>query len=82
MKRFWSEVEAVELPGGWGITLDRRPLKTPTGAELMLPNAALAEAISAEWAAAGETIDPRAMPLTGLANAAVDHPGHVLAASL
>ncbi|MGB3845205.1 MAG: ATP12 family protein, partial [Sphingopyxis sp.] len=33
---------------------------------------ALAEAIAAEWQAQGETIDPAAMPLTGLANAAID----------
>jgi chaperone required for assembly of F1-ATPase len=82
VKRFWTEADAVERPGGWGIMLDGRPLKTPARAELILPNAALAEAVRAEWAAAGDTIDPRAMPLTGLANAAIDHPGHVLAASL
>ena len=33
----------------------------------------LAEAIAEEWRACGEEIDPRAMPLTGLANAAIDH---------
>jgi chaperone required for assembly of F1-ATPase len=32
----------------------------------------LADAIAAEWNDAGETIDPRSMPLTGLANAAID----------
>jgi len=73
VKRFWTEAEAVERPGGWGIALDGRPLKTPARAELILPNRGLAEAIRAEWAAAGKVIDPRAMPLTGLANAAIDH---------
>jgi len=73
VKRFWTTAEAVELPGGWGITLDGRPLKTPARAELLLPTGALAEAVRAEWAGASETIDPRAMPLTGLANAAIDH---------
>jgi chaperone required for assembly of F1-ATPase len=72
VKRFWTETEAVERPGGWGIMLDGRPLKTPARAELILLNAALAEAVRAEWAAAGDTIDPRAMPLTGLANAAIE----------
>ena len=33
---------------------------------------ALADAIADEWHECGETIDPRAMPLTGLANAAID----------
>jgi hypothetical protein len=35
-------------------------------------DAALAEAVAEEWRAVGETLDPRAMPLTGLANAAID----------
>ena len=73
MKRFWTAAEAVERPGGWGIVLDGKPLKTPARAELAVPSERLAEAIRAEWAAAGETVDPRAMPLTGLANAAIDH---------
>jgi chaperone required for assembly of F1-ATPase len=32
----------------------------------------LAEAVAAEWNAQGGTIEPRSMPLTGLANAAID----------
>ena len=54
------------------ILLDGRPVKTPGRADLAPPSRALAEAIAAEWNAQGETIDPRAMPLTGLANAAID----------
>ena len=74
MKRFWTAAEAVERDGGgWTILLDGRPLRTPARAELRLPGRSLAEAVEAEWAAAGETIDPRAMPMTGLANAAIDH---------
>ena len=47
-------------------------MKTPARALLRLPTCALAEAIAAEWDAQADTIDPRAMPLTGLANAAID----------
>lgn len=72
MRRFWREARAVVGAGGWGITLDGRPVKTPARAELTLPTAALAEAVAGEWTGAGETVDPRAMPLTGLANAAID----------
>lgn len=54
------------------ILLDGRPVKTPARAELAPPTASLAEAIADEWNAQGETIDPRIMPLTGLANAAID----------
>lgn len=57
---------------GHAIHLDNRPLKTPARAPLLLPTGALAQAIAAEWAATKAEIDPRAMPLTGLANAAID----------
>jgi chaperone required for assembly of F1-ATPase len=72
MKRFWKEVAVQSEDGGWGIRLDGRPVKTPARAPLVAPTEALANAIAAEWRSVGETIDPRAMPLTGLANAAID----------
>lgn len=70
MKRFYS---AAEASSDGGILLDGRPVRTPARALLVLPNAALAEAVAVEWAAQAETIDPWSMPLTGLANAAIDH---------
>ena len=72
MKRFWTSAAVVGAEGGYSIALDGRQVKTPARAELVVPTAALAEAIAAEWNACGETIDPRSMPLTGLANAAID----------
>jgi chaperone required for assembly of F1-ATPase len=39
---------------------------------LLTPTEALARAIAGEWTSAGEQIDPRSMPLTGLANTAID----------
>jgi chaperone required for assembly of F1-ATPase len=73
MKRFWKDAAAVaDQPGRWRIELDGRPVRTPARALLLLPAAQLAEEVAGEWSAAGETVDPRAMPLTGLANAAVD----------
>lgn len=68
MKRFWKDV-TVEADA---VFLDGRPLRTPGRAAVALPNARLADAVADEWRAAGETVDPRAMPLTGLANAAID----------
>lgn len=68
MKRFYASAEARD----GAILLDGRPVRTPARAPLVVPMPALAEAIATEWAAQGETIDPRAMPLTGLANAAID----------
>lgn len=72
MKRFWKDARPVADGSSWGIQLDGRPLRTPARAELRVPHERLAVAIAEEWEAAAETIDPRAMPLTGLANAAID----------
>lgn len=68
MKRFWTEAAAPERE----VLLDGKPVRTPKRNPLVLPTHALAEAVAAEWNAVGETLDPRAMPLTGLANAAID----------
>jgi len=72
VKRFWKEVAVVEEDGDFAILLDGRPVKTPARASLAVPTEALAEAVADEWRSVGETIEPRAMPLTGLANAAID----------
>lgn len=72
MKRFWRAVEVQAADGGFAIGLDGRPIRTPRGAQLRLPSAALANAIAGEWAAVGDGVRPRDMPLTGLANAAID----------
>ncbi|MBS0284635.1 MAG: ATPase [Proteobacteria bacterium] len=69
MKRFWKD---VALDADRGMLLDGRPVRTPGRAPLALPTAALAEAVADEWRAVEETLEPRAMPLTGLANAAID----------
>jgi chaperone required for assembly of F1-ATPase len=72
VKRFWKDVTAERVGDGWAIELDGRPVKTPARAPLNAPTQKLAAAIADEWRGVGETIDPRAMPLTGLANAAID----------
>lgn len=72
MKRFWKDVDVVEDDVGWGVRLDGRPVKTPGRDPLVVPTRALAEAIAEEWRSVDGEIDPRAMPLTGLANAAID----------
>ena len=69
MKRFWKDVTVS--PAG-EIALDARPVRTPGRLPLVVPYPALAEAIAQEWRDVGETVDPRAMPLTGLANAAIE----------
>lgn len=73
MKRFYTDVTVVAEEGGHAIRLDGRPVRTPARASLTLPTAALADAIAQEWRAQGEEVDPASMPMTGLANAAIDH---------
>ena len=72
MKRFWKDATVEQDGADWAVRLDGRPVKTPARATLAVPRSALAEAIADEWRSVGDTIDPRAMPLTGLANAAID----------
>jgi chaperone required for assembly of F1-ATPase len=72
VKRFWKEAAVVQADDGWEIALDGRPVRTPLREALQVPARALADAIAGEWGAVEETIDPRAMPMTGLANAAID----------
>jgi len=73
MKRFYRRADWVALEdGGHEVRLDGRPLRTPAKAALRLPGPALAEAVAAEWAAQGEEIEPHSMPITRLANSAID----------
>ena len=72
MKRFWKSAAAIRAEGGFAISLDGRPVRTPARAELIVPGRQLADAIAQEWASQPDDFDPRQMPLTGLANAAID----------
>jgi chaperone required for assembly of F1-ATPase len=69
MKRFWKD---VTVDAERGVRLDERPVRTPGRVPLLLPTDILAEAVADEWRNVADDIDPRAMPLTGLANAAID----------
>jgi chaperone required for assembly of F1-ATPase len=51
---------------------DGKLLKTPAGADFVVPSAALAEAVAAEWRAQGKKVNPASMPLTQLAATAID----------
>jgi chaperone required for assembly of F1-ATPase len=72
MKRFYREAAPSPEPGGVAILLDGRPVRTPARGALRVPTEELADAIAAEWNAQGGEVDPRTMPLSGLANAAID----------
>lgn len=71
-RRFWTAARAVAADGGYTVHLDEHVLRTPAKAPLVLPSAALAEAIAAEWDAQQGELRPASMPLTRAANATID----------
>lgn len=76
MKRFYKDVSVSPHGDAFAILLDGRPMKTPQRNLLAVPLSGLADAIAAEWAEQGEDIIPAAMPLTGLAQGALDQVGN------
>ena len=68
-KRFYKTVSVTDE---LCITLDGRIVKTPMKVALKLKTRAMAAAVAAEWEAQETHINPSAMPLTKLANTAID----------
>src|SRR5262245_28210193 len=71
-KRFYQRVDVADRDGGFALLLDGKPVRTPGKKQLLLPSRALAKAVAEEWAAQKARIDPGTMPLTKLANSAID----------
>ena len=76
-KRFYKAAGFTEAEGGFAVTLDGKPIRTPSGRHVVAPNRGIAEAIAAEWEAQGETIAPLTMPLTRFANSVAEVGDHV-----
>lgn len=73
MKRFYKTVDAAPAEaGGFTVTLDGRPIRTPGKRPMAVPGRALAEAMAEEWDSQDAEIRPAGMPLTQLANTALD----------
>ena len=71
-KRFYKDVSVGD---DRTILLDGRSVKTPMKTILTLPTVTLAEAVADEWRAQEKVINPALMPLTKLANTAIDRVG-------
>lgn len=71
-KRFYTDVTVAPDHGGHAVLLDGKTVKTPARHALVLPSAALAGLVAAEWHAQAEVIDPGTMPVTRLVNTALD----------
>ncbi|WP_181701904.1 ATP12 family chaperone protein [Chthonobacter albigriseus] len=71
-KRFYKSAAVAPEAGGFAILLDGRPVRTPARNPLVVASERAAAAIAAEWEGQGTHIDPSVMPLTRLANSAID----------
>lgn len=75
-KRFWKEVDVVQEAEGFAVRLDGRAVRLPAGTALSVPSRALAEALAAEWRAAGlgesGRFVPADLPLTGIAGSMLE----------
>ncbi len=71
-KRFYTSVTVDGTGHDWRVLLDGMQLRTPGKIKLTVPSKALAEIIAGEWEAQTETINPSLMPVTRLANVAIE----------
>ncbi|KAI9848814.1 MAG: ATP synthase complex assembly protein atp12, partial [Thelocarpon superellum] len=76
-KRFWKDVTVKEVPDGWQIHLDSRPVRTPSKTTLTIPPAKpqLAAAVALEWdllVSAQQALKQHLIPLTSLVSRAED----------
>jgi chaperone required for assembly of F1-ATPase len=71
-KRFYSNAAMAETDSDFAITLDDKPIRTPSGRKVVVPVREIAEAVVAEWQDQKEFIDPLTMPMTRFANSVVD----------
>ncbi len=73
MRRSYGQVAVEAVDGaGFRVTLDRRPVRTPAAAPVLLPSRALAEALADEWRHQEEQVVPATMPMMRLAGTGID----------
>lgn len=72
-KRFYQEAGVVPVEGGFAVTLDNRPTRTPgKKVPVVVAEEAIARAMADEWAAQGTHIDAETMPTVRLVNSALE----------
>ena len=71
-KRFYASAGVAEADGGFAVTLDGKPIRTPSGRIVTVPVRNIADRMAAEWEAQRDIIDPLSMPLTRFANSVVE----------
>ncbi|MFT8472085.1 ATP12 family chaperone protein [Acetobacter persici] len=75
-KRFWKQASVVPEQDGFAVQLDGRSVRLPERTVLAAPSRPLAEALAAEWQAAGLTVGgyfrPEDLPLTRIAGSMLE----------
>lgn len=75
-KRFWKQADVVPEGQGFVVQLDGRSIRLPRKTPLCVTSRALADALAAEWQAAGQNADgrfsPADLPLTGIAGSMIE----------
>ena len=71
-KRFWKDTSVERHENGYAIALDGRLVRTPAKRLLVAPTQGFAQKIADEWHAQIDVVDPKRMPWTRAANAAID----------
>jgi chaperone required for assembly of F1-ATPase len=72
VSRFYENASVAPAGAGFALLLDGRSARTPAKNALAFPTQALALLVAREWAGQGATIDPAGMPVTRIANSAID----------
>ncbi|THH32976.1 hypothetical protein EUX98_g1201 [Antrodiella citrinella] len=74
LKRFWKTVGIEEKNNALSVTLDKRPLKTPSGNPLSLPKSRVLAAtlVASEWDNQETQLKQHSLPLTSLTARAID----------
>jgi ATP synthase F1 complex assembly factor 2 len=65
LKRFWKQVDVMLIEDRLAITLDKRPLKTPAGKNLLVPKEkqVVASLIASEWDGQVTVLKPHTLPM-------------------
>ncbi|OJT11134.1 Protein atp12, mitochondrial [Trametes pubescens] len=74
LKRFWKSVGIDKQQGGYAVTLDTRPLKTPGGNPMIIPpeKRLVAALVASEWENQDTVLKPHALPMTSIVSRAID----------
>ncbi|KAI0691191.1 ATP12-domain-containing protein [Cytidiella melzeri] len=74
LKRFWKSVGIEPREDALTVTLDKRPLKTPSGNPLLIPSTKplAATLVAAEWENQETLLKQHSLPMTSLVSRAID----------